>query len=124
MDESRPEPTEHGMRLLIISGLSGAGKSVALRAFEDFGYYCIDNMPITLLPDYVRQASASDNELYKLTAISVDARTSAAETLPARLAELDALDVEYEILYLFSDVDSLLRRYAETMEGKSQCRRS
>lgn len=109
-EETAPAP----MKLVIISGLSGAGKSVALRLFEDIGHYCIDNMPIALLPSYVREATQSGHSSFTQTAISVDARTNAADTLPEKLAELDALNVDYEVIFLIADHDALLRRYSET----------
>ncbi len=115
MAEKLPkEVIKDKMRLIILSGLSGAGKSVGLRLFEDIGYYCIDNMPLALLPSYVKEAIESGHAAFAQTAISVDARTAAADMLPAKLAELEALDVDYEIVFLIADRDVLLRRYSET----------
>lgn len=115
MSTDTPIPTHsERMRLVILSGLSGAGKSVGLRLFEDIGYYCIDNMPLALLPSYVKDALKSGRDTFTQTAISVDARTAAADMLPAKLAELEALDVDYEIVFLIADRDVLLRRYSET----------
>ncbi len=62
------------MKLLIISGLSGSGKSIVLDTLEDCGYYCIDNLPITLLAGFASQVMHTDVSIYENTAISIDAR--------------------------------------------------
>lgn len=102
------------MELLIVSGLSGAGKSVAMNALEDIGYYCIDNIPAGLLPRFVEFSEAGENMLEKV-AIAMDirgARTS-GEIMSA-LARLDEMRVDYRVLFLDAADDVLERRYKET----------
>lgn len=102
------------MELLIVSGLSGAGKSVAMNALEDIGYFCIDNIPATLLPRIIAFAEAGESRLQK-AAISMDVRgcKSSAEITEA-LAALDEENVHYHILFLNASDDVLQRRYKET----------
>lgn len=99
------------MQLILVSGRSGSGKTVALRALEDLGFYCVDNLPITLLPTLMHALGGA----YESVAVSVDVRN-----LPADAEELteslDFLpdDVKFDILYVDTDDGTLLRRYAET----------
>ena len=102
------------MELLIVSGLSGAGKSVAMNALEDIGYYCIDNIPAALLPRFVEFSEAGESMLEKV-AIAMDvhgARTS-REIMDA-LAQLDAHKTPYRVLFIDASDDVLQRRYKET----------
>ncbi len=99
------------MELIIISGRSGSGKSVALRVVEDLGYYCVDNIPVNLLPSLVR--SVSDN--YDKIAVSIDVRN-----LPKDQQQFNDI-LEYlpdfakpTLFYLDSDDQTLIRRYSET----------
>ena len=104
------------MQIIIISGLSGAGKSVALHMLEDLGYYCIDNMPAALLKPFIAHTVRSSEKIYHRTAISVDARNSDAEisTVPTLIDELKRSGIDCEVLFLAADDDELLRRFAET----------
>ncbi len=100
------------LRLVLITGLSGAGKSHALNCFEDLGYYCVDNMPPTLIPKFIDIFVQSDN---KKVALVCDMRGAAFfEDLFEALSELEKSDVDYEILFLAADDDVLIRRYKET----------
>lgn len=102
------------MELLIVSGLSGAGKSVSMHALEDIGYFCIDNIPTRLLPRFIEFAEAGESMLQKV-AIAVDVRgTRSSEEIEEALKELDALEVNYRILFLEAADDVLQRRYKET----------
>ncbi|CAM4113793.1 RNase adapter RapZ [Pseudoalteromonas byunsanensis] len=99
------------MELIIISGRSGSGKSVALRVLEDLGYYCVDNIPVNLLPSLVR--SVSDN--YDKIAVSIDVRN-----LPKEQQDFNDI-LEYlpgfanpMLFYLDSDDNTLIRRFSET----------
>jgi UPF0042 nucleotide-binding protein len=99
------------MELIIISGRSGSGKSVALRVVEDLGYYCVDNIPVNLLPSLVR--SVSDN--YDKIAVSIDVRN-----LPKEQEEFNDI-LEYlpgfanpTLFYLDSDDQTLIKRFSET----------
>ena len=99
------------MELIIISGRSGAGKSVALRALEDIGYYCVDNLPIDLLP----QLAAILSKTQPLTAISVDIRNfpnseSSLEDILSHLTDTDRI----KIIFLDTDREALIRRYSDS----------
>lgn len=102
------------MELLIVSGLSGAGKSVSMNALEDIGYYCIDNIPAALLPRFVEFSEAGESMLEKV-AIAVDVRgaRSSREIMDA-LAQLDAHQTKYRVLFIDAADDVLQRRYKET----------
>ena len=69
------------MRILILSGLSGSGKSVALHMLEDLGFYCIDNIPAALLKPFISYTVRSPESTYERTAIGLDARNTAAEII-------------------------------------------
>ena len=99
------------MRLVLVSGLSGSGKSIALNVLEDSGYYCVDNLPATLLLDVVK--FLSDGGQGRI-AVSVDARSVALSSLPQHLAALKALGAETTVLFLEASADTLLRRFSET----------
>ena len=102
------------MHLLIVSGLSGAGKSVAMNALEDIGFFCIDNIPAALLPSITAFSKAGDNQL-KRVALCMDIRgCRTPEEIEEALSQLDAHRIEYEILFLDAPDDVLMRRYSET----------
>ena len=102
------------MNLLIVSGLSGAGKSVAMNALEDIGFFCIDNIPAALLPSITAFSKAGDNQL-KRVALCMDIRgCRTPEEIEVALSQLDAQGIEYEILFLDAPDDVLMRRYSET----------
>jgi UPF0042 nucleotide-binding protein len=104
------------MRLIIVSGLSGSGKSIALHVLEDLGYYCIDNMPAALLKAVVEEVTSSDEAPSQLIAVGVDARNRAKDldALPQLIAELRQQGFQTELLFLQSDDDVLLKRYSES----------
>lgn len=104
------------MRLVIISGLSGSGKSVALHMLEDLDYYCVDNIPAGLLPMFISHTVRSDESTYRLTAVGVDARNRAEEiaSVPKLVDELKRSGVRCELLFLRADEHALLKRYSET----------
>ncbi len=99
------------MQLLIVTGLSGSGKTVALRVFEDSGYYCIDNLPATLLPHI--QQHVAERDTARL-AVSIDSRSIAIESLPAILNTLTAQAIHTHVLYLDASLESLVKRFSET----------
>jgi UPF0042 nucleotide-binding protein len=100
------------MDLIIVSGLSGSGKTVALQALEDIGYYCIDNLPANLLAYF---ASSLMNSPGSQAAVGIDVRNRHfLETLPDSLQSLKELGIEFRILYLYADEDTLIRRFSET----------
>lgn len=102
------------MKLVIVSGLSGAGKTVALRQYEDLGYYCIDNLPLGLLASL--SLRAMKNKRYERLAVGVDARASASEIarLPRILERQRARGVETQVIFLTAQNAIILRRYGET----------
>ena len=99
------------MQLVLVSGLSGSGKSIALDVLEDSGYYCVDNLPATLLLDVVKFLGEAG---HGRVAISVDARSVALSSLPEHLAALKARGVESTLLFLEASGAALLRRFSET----------
>ena len=102
------------MDLLIVSGLSGAGKSVAMNALEDIGFFCIDNIPAGLLPSIMAFSKAGDNQL-KRVALSMDVRgCRSKEEIEQGLEQLDQQGISYEILFLDASDDVLVKRYKET----------
>lgn len=101
-------------RLVLITGMSGAGKSQALRFFEDQGFYCIDNLPAQLVPKFVELSRDSDSVGDRF-AVCVDARSgSALLKLPSHLAALRNSGMEVHVLFLDSTDDTLHKRYSET----------
>ena len=102
------------MQLVLVSGLSGSGKSIALDVLEDSGYYCVDNLPATLLLDVVKFLGEAGHERI---AISIDARSVALASLPEHLATLKARGVESTLLFLEASSQTLLRRFSETRRG-------
>ena len=103
-------------RLIIVSGLSGSGKSVALHVLEDLGYYCIDNMPAALLKSLLDEVTKPDDKAAIRVAVGVDARNRLVdlEALPDLIAELQSTGVQTELLFLQASDDILLKRYSET----------
>jgi UPF0042 nucleotide-binding protein len=99
------------VQLVLVSGLSGSGKSIALDVLEDSGYYCVDNLPATLLLDVVKFLADGGQQRI---AVSVDARSVALSSLPGNLAALKALGAETTVLFLEASPDTLLRRFSET----------
>ena len=99
------------MELIILTGLSGSGKSIALRVLEDAGYYCIDNLPATLLPQISHHLEASNQ--HKI-AISIDSRSAALEALPNAIDMLKSSGIKVEVLFLESSVETLVKRFSET----------
>lgn len=104
-------------RLTIVTGLSGAGKSVALHTLEDEGFFCIDNLPSHLLPDIIDKLLASGTKLYERLAIGIDTRSErhSADSLLILLGELRARnDTQLEVLFLDTDRSTLVTRFSET----------
>lgn len=102
------------MRLIIISGRSGSGKSTALHVLEDIGFTCIDNLPTSLLPALVEKISKENDKSY---AVSIDARNSTEdiEFLPKLVEESPAIDaLDYQLIFLDADDNILLKRFSET----------
>jgi UPF0042 nucleotide-binding protein len=104
------------MHLIIVSGLSGSGKSVALHLLEDIDFYCVDNIPAALLKPFISHTIRGTDEVYPRTAVGLDARNRPNEidTIPALVGELRRSGISCEVLYLHASDEVLLKRYAET----------
>ena len=100
--------------LVIVSGMSGSGKSGALHTLEDLGYYCVDNLPADLLPEFVRRLQASESSPDKV-AVGIDARNlDNLSDVPVALSQIGAMGANPRLLFLEARDDVLLRRYADT----------
>lgn len=100
------------MQLVLVSGLSGSGKSIALNVLEDSGYYCVDNLPARLLPDTIRFLLESG---YEQVAVSVDVRSGATlHQLPQHIGDLKTQGVDVRILFLEAKAETLVKRFSET----------
>lgn len=104
------------MKLLIISGLSGSGKSIALHVLEDLGYYCIDNLPTGMLPALADQLQQHHDNEHQFFAVGIDARnlTGDLEQFPSILNGLKNRDIHCEVFFLEADDSTLLKRFSET----------
>jgi UPF0042 nucleotide-binding protein len=104
------------MRLIVVSGLSGSGKSVALNMLEDLDYYCVDNLPAGLLPGFIGYTVRTSEPAYRLTAVGVDARNRPEDLadVPRLLDELRRSGIGCELLFLRADNEQLLKRFSET----------
>lgn len=97
-------------QLIIVTGLSGSGKSIVLRELEDCGYYCIDNLPATMLPNISQHLNAE----HELVAISIDSRSAHIDKLPEHVNTLNNLGFPSKVIYLESNVETLVKRFSET----------
>lgn len=105
------------MRIIVVSGLSGAGKSVVLHALEDLGHYCIDNLPASMLESFVAHAlRLPDDRAPSNIAIGIDARDSAIglSRIPETIDQLRRSGLRCELLFVLAEESELLRRYGET----------
>lgn len=101
------------MEFVIITGISGAGKTVALKTFEDMGYYCVDNLPVFLIPQFAELGRKNDD--ISRFAVGVDTRSGKdLESIPEVLNSLDAKGILYRILFLEASDQVLIKRYKET----------
>ncbi|MDD5272149.1 MAG: RNase adapter RapZ [Methylovulum sp.] len=104
------------MKLLIVSGLSGSGKSIALDTLEDCGYYCIDNLPVTLLADFINHVMLVDTKTYAKTAIGIDARNQSDSLahFSDSMALIHGKGIDCEVIFMQAEEATLLKRYSET----------
>ncbi|WP_299772637.1 RNase adapter RapZ [uncultured Pseudoteredinibacter sp.] len=104
------------MRLLIISGRSGSGKSTALNVLEDIGFTCIDNLPASLLPTLIRQVRSHGEKDENSYAVSIDARNDQddLQEFPDFVVALRQQGLDCELLYFDADEGTLLKRFSET----------
>lgn len=101
--------------LVVVSGLSGSGKSTALNALEDLGFYCVDNLPAVLLKEFTRQMSVHPN-LYSRVALGIDARSRGPELaeIPDWLDSPEPRGLDCQLLFLTADTKDLIKRFSET----------
>ena len=102
------------MKLIIISGRSGSGKSTALRSLEDAGFNCIDNFPVNLLQSLVHNALRDPAQKNANIAVCIDARNRDLERFPEILLSLDRMDVDCQVIYLDALSPTLVKRFSET----------
>lgn len=102
-------------KLIIVSGMSGSGKSIALHTFEDLDFYCVDNLPAELLPEFVRSATGK-NDLPPKLAVGIDVRSRNTDlsTLPSLLSKAGELGLDPKLVFFDASDDVLIKRYAET----------
>lgn len=114
--EQPQHSTRDFMKLVIISGLSGSGKTVALHTLEDEGFYCVDNLPLGLLPAFIEQLSSRQMQIYDQVAVGIDARSGASDL--KRFREIidpmknDIIDIE--VVYFETSVNELIKRFSDT----------
>ena len=100
------------MQLIVISGLSGSGKSIALNVLEDSAYYCVDNLPAKLLNGLVQFLA---QERYERVAVSIDVRSGATlSELPGYLSQLKERGIDVHLIFLDAKTDTLVKRFSET----------
>lgn len=111
-----PPPAGQRPALALVTGLSGSGKTIALRALEDAGFYCVDNLPPGLIPELVAAVHRPGPETARPLAIGIDARNRADDlaSLPGILARLAAEGSRFRLAFLEADDATLVRRFAET----------
>lgn len=104
------------MKLVIVSGLSGSGKTVALHTLEDAGYFCVDNLPVALLPEFIETTILRTPVIYDLIAVAIDARSGIDDVhqLDDAVTQIRQLKFTTEILFLTSDTKKLVSRFSET----------
>ncbi len=104
------------MILVIVSGLSGSGKTVALHTLEDSGYYCIDNLPLGMLPELVDNMTRSTTQPYDLVAIAIDARSrvDSSDRFDEIMRQISKHELQLKVLFLTCDTSRLLKRFSET----------
>jgi RNase adapter protein RapZ len=117
MPNSEPTPPgvpQKAMQVLIVTGLSGSGKSTAIHVLEDLGFYCIDNLPVTLIPRFLELCANSEEPINRV-ALGIDLRERVSlREYPAVLADLRQRGHRIEILYLEAADEVLVRRFSET----------
>lgn len=104
------------MKLIIISGLSGSGKTIALHTLEDEGYYCVDNLPIGLLPQFVDGILNRRVRIYDTVAVGIDARSNAEDLRKFNdiIKDIRKRGIEIEIIYIQAELNTLIKRFSDT----------
>lgn len=104
------------LRLIIVSGLSGSGKSVALHTLEDEGFYCVDNLPLSLLPEFTQRMLDQQINIYHSIAVGIDARSGPKDlqNFEHIMAKVRKFDINIEIVFLKAELNTLFKRFSET----------
>jgi RNase adapter protein RapZ len=104
------------MKLVIISGLSGSGKSVALHTLEDEGFYCVDNLPLGLLPSFIEQLSSRQMSMYNEVAVGIDARSGVDDLMRFNeiIGDITEKKIQVEMIYFQADINTLIKRFNDT----------
>ncbi|MCK5335937.1 MAG: RNase adapter RapZ [Gammaproteobacteria bacterium] len=104
------------LRLIIVSGLSGSGKSIALNTLEDEGFYCVDNLPLSLLPDFTRRMLDQGMNIYPCIAVGIDARSGPKDlhNFENIISEVKKLPIQIDIVFLKAELNTLFKRFSET----------
>ena len=104
------------MKLVIVSGLSGSGKTVALHTLEDEDYYCVDNLPLGLIPDFVERVLNRNLQPYENIAVGIDARSDSRDLRQFNeiIKPLREKDIELEVIYLQAELTTLIKRFSDT----------
>jgi UPF0042 nucleotide-binding protein len=109
-DNTKPTPT----KLIVVSGMSGSGKTIALRTLEDLDYYCVDNLPGSLLPAFVAEVAQAGLHPRLAVGIDVRNRTKDLNVLPQVLADVAKEGIESRLIFLDARDDVLFKRYSDT----------
>ncbi|MCG7991733.1 MAG: RNase adapter RapZ [Candidatus Thiodiazotropha lotti] len=104
------------IKLQIVTGLSGSGKTIALHTLEDLGYYCIDNLPVSLLVSVSDYLNDEPEETFKKTAVGIDARSQPSQisNLPEVVKSIRQRGLDCNMLFLDAQLDTLIKRFSET----------
>lgn len=104
------------MKLVIISGLSGSGKTVALHTLEDEGFYCVDNLPLGLLAGFAEQILNHQMKIYDNVAVGIDARSGVSDLRRFNeiIKQVKATGIKIEIIYFQADINELIKRFSDT----------
>jgi UPF0042 nucleotide-binding protein len=114
MPDQRRGNDKGTVRVVVVTGLSGSGKSTAIKAFEDLDFFCVDNLPVILLPDFLRLREESSDDLWHI-ALGMDIRErSFLESYPKVFSELRQRGTNLEILFLDATDEALQRRFSQT----------
>ena len=104
------------MKLVIVSGLSGSGKTVALHTLEDEDYYCVDNLPLGLLPEFVERVSNRTLQPYENIAVGIDARSEANDlrNFNEIIKPIREKGIHFEIIFIQAEISTLIKRFSDT----------
>lgn len=115
-DSDQAPPTKNCPKLIIVSGRSGSGKTTALQALEDMGFYCVDNLPAKLIPQLVNSLLQEKQHNIQLISVGVDARNlpNQLSSLPEIIDTLQTMHISTEIIFLDSNNNTLMQRFSAT----------